>query len=156
VIPTQKERAAADVVGPVLMERALGIDTRTLQSFTGDAVRGVYLPHCLDFLTCATRRGCLPTILGMSCRLSTPQRSSKDSIGTRACRLPVEVLTEGTDDMQKEEIWNSILTPVVIDPKSAAEMTDAGAALNNSVPKSLNAVESWKLFASLGERVYSS
>ena len=119
--------------------QAIIVDTRTLQTFEGDASGSVFIDTMIKFFQMCARRGALPKYL------ATPHVSTKvgehhkqTSIEARACSLD-NLISEGNLNM-RYDTWKNILVPVQV------KMNDS-----TNVPKSLSAGESWRLFGDLGK-----
>ena len=115
--------------------RILAVDTRILQTFQGDAAGSIFLEKSEAFLQMCSRRGVLPT------HLSTPHAvvngAGRVKIEARAACLPVEDLIKCV----QVDVFKKMLVPVQVRGTSIA---------TKSVPKSLLAHDSWRLFGDLG------
>ena len=74
---------------------AVAVDTRTVQSFEGDAAGTAFLRHTLSFLKSCARRGMLPPILAVTTHSGGGTKKTKRSttIGTKVAHLPTDRLT---------------------------------------------------------------
>lgn len=81
--------------------RAVAVDTRTVQSFEGDAAGTAFLRRTLSFLKSCARRGMLPPILAVTTNPSggggggagTKKSKRSTTIGTKVVHLPTDRLT---------------------------------------------------------------
>ena len=153
--------------------RAVGIDTRVLQTFIGDAAGRAFLGQTLSFLKSSARRGMLPQIIAVTHATSRGRGSrARTVIQAKAAHLPGDKLTgreyvrddgdtttcTSTSSLhqllppkarEEQQYWNEMLVPVQIRPlpSNAGNAADAHSVVH--VPKSLLANDSWKYFAEL-------
>ena len=86
--------------------RAVAVDTRTVQSFEGDAAGTAFLRHTLSFLKSCARRGMLPPILAVTTAsggggggggaggvVGIKKTKRSTTIGTKVVHLPTDRLT---------------------------------------------------------------
>ena len=129
--------------------RAVAVDTRTVQSFGGDAAGAAFLRHTLAFLKSCARRGMLPPVLAVTAAAggrgggegggvgTTSKKRATAAIGTRAVHLPTDTLTGreyevGGDDSsssssslseaaQEEQIyWRDLLLEAAVPVRCAS------------------------------------
>jgi len=152
--------------------RALAVDTRTIQSFEGDAAGKAFLRHTLAFLKSCARRGMLPSVLAVTTtRSSSTARATKSkrataAIGTRVVHVPTGILTgreyavgndyDGAGGTTRGVEVNSLLPPEAQEEQMywrdmllEAALPIRGSGGAGGVPKALLAHDSWKYFAEL-------
>ena len=157
--------------------RAVAVDTRTVQSFGGDAAGAAFLRHTLAFLKSCARRGMLPPVLAVTAAAggrgggegggvgTTRKKRATAAIGTRVVHLPTDTLTGreyqvGGDDStsssseaaeEEQMYWRDLLLEAAVPVRcaSAAQPSALDGGVGGGVPKALLAHDSWKYFAEL-------
>ena len=105
-VPSITTTSSAQRIPPTIPipPRAVAVDTRTVQSFEGDAAGTAFLRHTLSFLKSCARRGMLPPILAVTTTPSgggggsagaggTKKSKRSSTIGTKVVHLPTDRLT---------------------------------------------------------------
>lgn len=121
--------------------RAVVVDTRTLQTFEGDAAGTSFINTVLKFFQMCARRGALPRYLATPHASTNAGKHSsrRITVEARACTLDALINEGGTKLMS--DTWKSVLVPVRV------------RSTDSNVPRSLSACASWRLFGDLGKHV---
>ena len=143
--------------------RGLAIDTRALETFTGDAIARTYQTHVISFLQTAFGRGLAPTILTtMKYKEDKKTKNNRATNGSKSNQMNgmrnIEVSsTYIGKDIEKEAFEdhlnrhrdsNSIIPLIHIKPPSNVGNVKNRNAVH--VPKKLMACDSWRLVGDLG------
>jgi len=134
-----------DSITSWIPNRAVGIDSRILDTFSGDAVGKMFQKYVLDFLKSSCKRGLRPKYLATTTlKEKKHQRSSNDVIESKVITSPKD------DDDSSEQFWKESLLPLIcIKPPS-----NIGNTMNRNVihvPRRLLASDSWRIFGDLGK-----
>jgi hypothetical protein len=146
----------------LLPHRGIGIDTRYLQSFVGDAISQQY--HCLvyEFLDTCAESGLLPSVLSCTSSStsdsSTSDSSTSDNSTTSNVNLPASstrtnIQCKGTtlnvEIWSKQNMTHGIITPVSIHSCEDIQKTNTNTSF--ACPMELKATESWVRLDALGK-----
>ena len=159
---TLNAQSPPDITGSApswIPRRGLGIDTRILQSFTGDAVGNTFHNHITSFLQSCADQGVLPTMLGTTA-WKEPKTKSRKSNANRVNQQPgveanatnlSELYHQLKDHTSNHNVWDRVLPSVTIRPPSNMNNTKNRDAIH--VPKRLLASDSWRTFGDMVDAI---
>lgn len=130
--------------------RGIGVDTRALETFAGDAVGRTFQNHTVRFLQSCRQQGLLPSVLGTTA-IKTPgkrQQLQVTRIGARRVPICFDEKVAGAD--KNDETWKELLALVCVRPPNNVDDQSTTNKANN-IPKSFTANESWKIVGDLGK-----
>jgi hypothetical protein len=148
----------------LLPHRGIGIDTRYLQSFVGDAISQQYHSLVYEFLDTCAESGLLPSVLSCTSS-STSDNSTSDSsdssdhsttsnVNLPASSTRTNIQCKGTtlnvEIWSKQNMTHDIITPVSIHScEDIQKTTNTNASF--ACPMELKATESWVQLDALGK-----
>jgi len=132
--------------------RGVAIDTRTLQSFAGDAIGNTFHALMHGLLQTCCEEGMLPTILSTTAvkepKSKTAGRLNQHvAIEAKAKTLGHWEAASGSGNDESRTPWNELLIPVPIRPPSNMNNTNDRSVVH--APKRLIASDSWRNFGDL-------
>jgi hypothetical protein len=132
--------------------RGVAIDTRTLQSFAGDAIGNTFHALMHGLLQTCCEEGMLPTILSTTAvkepRSKTAGRVNQHvAVEARVKTLEHREAAYGSDNDESRTSWDELLVPVPIRPPSNMNNTNDRSVVH--APKRLMASDSWRNFGDL-------
>ena len=132
--------------------RGVAIDTRTLQSFAGDAIGNTFHALMHGLLRTCCEEGMLPTILSTTA-VKEPKSKTAGRVNqhvvieARVKTLGHQQAASGSDNDESRTSWDELLIPVPIRPPSNMNNTNDRSVVH--APKRLMASDSWRNFGDL-------
>jgi hypothetical protein len=130
----------------ILTQRGIGIDTRYLQTFVGDAISQNFRSLVYEFLYTCADSGLLPSILSSTTRTATDTTGSSNT-HLSASSAGNNIQCQGTrlyfHMLHKEHLVDTIIPPVSVTVSPHANMNEPQESSTFFCPTELNATESW-------------
>lgn len=139
----------------IISRRGIGIDTRFLQTFVGDAIAQRYHHLIMTFLQSCQQSGLLPQILSTVVASTNNKMKTTSMMTCMAQPLKKDMKFNGSHHYGTKDQLVVAMVPVQVVPSPQQEISkdDTEDCTRNLLPcpKSLTAATSWNILGDLGE-----